>query len=79
MDNEAAKVFENAINVLNDMNQSGIFDKISGLNKNAFMSLMGTVVDSYGAANNMSSENILEMMDDLVSIMKQIHADLGGM
>lgn len=77
--NEAVKAFENAINVLNDMNQSGTFDKISGLDKNAFMSLMGTMVDSYGAANNMSSEDILEMMDTLVSTMKQVHADLGGM
>lgn len=84
MGNEVNKVIEelasaSLLGVVDDLVDNGITDKIWGLSEEAFMSLTATMVDGYGAANNMSSEDVLEMMDTLVSTMKQVHADLGGM
>lgn len=68
-----------AIEVLNKLHESGAMDKITKLDAGAFMSLTATVIDYYGSMNNMSSEDTLEMMDQLVSAMKEIHSKLGAM
>lgn len=79
MDNEAAKAFESAKNVLNDLNQSGTLNKISGLSKEAFMSIVATMIDIYGGINGMSSSDIFDMMDVLVGTMHEVHDVLGGL
>lgn len=79
MGNEAMTTFADGIDVLIDLYQHGTSDKIYKLSREAFMSLIAAMIDSYGGANNMSSEDTLEMMDQLVSAMKEIHSKLGAM
>ncbi len=79
MGHDSITAFNVALGILNDLNESEIMDKILGTSKESFMSLIGTIVDSYGYANNMSSEDVLEMMELLLKTMRDVHEELGDL
>lgn len=76
---DSITAFNVALGILNDLNESEIMDKILGTSKESFMSLIGTIVDSYGYANNMSSEDVLTMMELLLKTMRDVHEELGDL
>ena len=79
MNHEAQNAFNVALEILNDLNESGMADRIICTSKEAFMSLIGTVVDSYGSANGMSSEDIITMIELLIKTMRDVHEELGDL
>lgn len=79
MSNDVTMEVTKAFEVLVELGQHGTENKIYSLNREAFMSFIGTLVDSYGAANSMSSEDTLKMMNKVIDVMTVVHAELGVM
>ena len=55
---------------------NGTMDKIMALPEELFLSLIGTLTDSYGMAHGLSNEHVQGMMELLLETMKAVHNDL---
>ena len=63
--------------IFSELNYSGMMDKIVNLEKESFLTIIATVIDSYGLANSMTSKDIFEMMDLLIKKMHDVHNKIG--
>lgn len=52
-------------------------DEVNKLSKDAFMAVLGTMIDSYGYVHGFESKETCEMLDDLAKVQKEVHASLG--
>lgn len=52
---------------------------IGKLSRTGFMSLLGSMIDQYGADNGMCSKEICEMLEQLALVQKEVHRIEGMM
>ena len=52
---------------------------IASMNRVSFMSMLGTILDSYGAENNYTSTETILMLEQLLDVQKCVHRMEGMM
>ena len=66
-----------SLEIFSELNYSGLMDKLVNLEKEGFLTVIATLVDSYGLANRITSKDIFEMMDELIKTMHDVHNKMG--
>lgn len=74
---EIPQGFLDSLEIFSELSYSGLMDKLVNLKKEGFLTVIATLIDSYGLANSMTSEDIFEMMDELIKTMHDVHNKMG--
>lgn len=54
-----------------------LYEDIRTLSDKSFMSLIGTIIDQYGADHGWTSEQTLDVLKTLADVQKSVHEQIG--